>query len=189
VELDFQLFNFIHGFAGLSPIGDWVVVLIAQYLPYVAALIAFVIILREKVWKKKVWAFLVLAFSFVFSKGFVVEAIHYLYERPRPFLALGFNPLFPEASNAFPSSHAVILTTIALVIFFLHRKAGIWFFIFAFVNGIARIIAGVHWPTDIVGGMVLAFVGVFLALKLFPEKEYIPSLPEQEKIGESTTHA
>jgi undecaprenyl-diphosphatase len=188
VSFDLQLFNFAHGITDLSPILDWVVVFFAQYLPYVAALIAFIIIVREKVWKKKIWAFLVLTFSFVFSKGFVVEAIHYFYDRPRPFLALGLNPLFPELSNAFPSSHAVILTTIALVIYLLNRKAGVWFFIFAIVNGITRVVAGVHWPTDIVGGIILAFFGVFLALKLFPEREYISSPHQEEKVEESIAH-
>ncbi len=171
--LDLPLFQLVHSFVGISSIVDWSAVVVAQYLPYAVACFVLYIILQEKEWKRKVWAFLVLAFSLLVSRGFIVGIIHYFYARPRPFLALGFDPLFiHESSSAFPSTHALVLTTLAYVTFMFDRRAGWWLFGFALLNGLARVYAGVHWPLDIVGGMVLAFVCTWATLKLFPEAAY-----------------
>jgi len=172
VAFDFSLFNFIHGFAGLSSVGDWIGILIAEYLPYLVVLFMALLILREKEWKRKVWASLVVFISIIISRGFIVEAIHYWYDRPRPFLALGFDPLFVIPTSAFPSSHAVIFFTLGFIAFVLNRKAGIWFIVFALVNGIARIFSGVHWPSDILGGFGIALVSVWIALRIFPERKF-----------------
>jgi membrane-associated phospholipid phosphatase len=44
---------------------------------------------------------------------------------------------------------------LAFAVFFSHKKAGYIFICFAFLIGLARITAGVHFPVDIFGGFVL----------------------------------
>jgi len=55
----------------------------------------------------------------------------------------------------------VFFFTLAMVVFYRNRKWGTWFFIWALINGIARIYVGVHWPLDILGG---ALIGILSAI-------------------------
>ena len=87
-----------------------------------------------------------------------------LIHTERPFEILkNVSPLFPETGFAFPSTHAAVFSALAVSIFFFHKKAGYVFMFFAFVIGLSRVIAGVHFPVDILGGFALgAFIAYFL---------------------------
>lgn len=187
MSLDLALFQLIHRFAGMFSLVDWSAVVIAQYLPYGAALLVLVLIMHEKRWRDRVYALLALAFALLLAKGLVVEAIQFFYNRPRPFLALGLTPLFPEASPAFPSSHAAVLFTLACFAFTLNKKSGYWLFAFALVNGIARIYSGVHWPLDVLGGAVVACACFWVASKAFPKQASMapetPVAPEETPVS------
>ncbi|MEK7106302.1 MAG: phosphatase PAP2 family protein, partial [Patescibacteria group bacterium] len=79
-----------------------------------------------------------------------------LIHAPRPFLALPqVQALFPESGYAFPSGHATFFSAMAFTIFFRNKKAGYVFILFALLIGLTRIIAGVHFPIDILGGFIL----------------------------------
>ncbi len=83
----------------------------------------------------------------------------------RPFVALGdtINPLFIHGLNdSFPSGHSVIIFTLAFYIYSINRYIGLTLILFAILSGMARVIAGVHWPTDILGSAILAYIGVVL---------------------------
>lgn len=172
MSLDLLLFQWIHRFVGVSSVLDWCAVVVAQYLPYIAALFVLLLIAQEKRWKDRIHSFLVLAFALLLSKGLIVEIIHYFYARPRPFLALGLTPMFPESTNSFPSSHATVLIVLAAFVYTLNKKAGYWMFAFALLNGIARVYAGVHWPLDILGGFAVGLISFWLAHKVFPERAH-----------------
>ncbi len=180
-SLDLLLFQWIHSFVGVSSVLDWCAFVVAEYLPYVAALFVVLLIAQEKRWKDRIHSSLVLAFALLLSKGFIVEIIHYFYARPRPFLALGFTPMFPESSNSFPSSHATVLIALAVFAYTLNKKAGYLMFVFALLNGVARVYAGVHWPLDILGGFTVGLVSFWLARKAFPEHIRTP-LAEHEEV-------
>jgi membrane-associated phospholipid phosphatase len=61
---------------------------------------------------------------------------------------------------------------LAFALYFNHKKvglpaqAGYWFIFFALLIGVARIMAGVHFPIDILGGFVLGFLIAFLLKKV-----------------------
>lgn len=79
----------------------------------------------------------------------------------RPFVELGINPLYGEIGFSFPSEHMTVFTALAVAIFLINRMAGFIFFIIAILIGFSRIIIGVHYPIDIIGGLV---VGVLIGL-------------------------
>ncbi len=69
--------------------------------------------------------------------------------------------LFPETGYAFPSSHATFFMALALSVYFIHKRIGIFLIFAAILIGTARIIAGVHYPVDILGGY---FLGTVIAI-------------------------
>jgi undecaprenyl-diphosphatase len=96
------------------------------------------------------------------------QAISHLWDRPRPFVAhpaqaLLLAPMSSEPS--FPSDHAVASFAIAFsVLFVVGRFAGAVFLSAAFVVSVTRIFAGLHYPGDVAGGML---VGLASALAVY----------------------
>jgi undecaprenyl-diphosphatase len=83
-------------------------------------------------------------------------ALKFLFHTLRPFDVISqVHSLIPESGFAFPSGHATFFMALAVSIFFLHKKAGYVFMFFALLIGLARIMAGVHFPIDILVGFVL----------------------------------
>ncbi|KKP85071.1 MAG: Phosphoesterase PA-phosphatase releated protein [Parcubacteria group bacterium GW2011_GWD2_35_7] len=106
-------------------------------------------------------------FSSAFA-WFLAYVLKFLFHTQRPFdLFPNVVSLFPETGYAFPSGHATFFMALAFALFFNHKKiglstqAGYLFIFFAFLIGASRIIAGVHFPVDILGGFVLGFFIAF----------------------------
>jgi len=93
----------------------------------------------------------------------VAIAIKYFFPTIRPFMMGGGNAnvLIPPTDGGFPSEHTIIAFALAVTIFLHDRRVGWWFLISALFVGVARIIANVHYPIDIVGG---AFLGTIIAV-------------------------
>lgn len=77
-------------------------------------------------------------------------------------------------SYSFPSGHTVSAMAVAFTIFLQHKKFGIVTLIFAFLMGLSRLYVGVHFPTDVFGGII---VGALIAFAVyFAEKKITPIL-------------
>lgn len=89
-----------------------------------------------------------------------------LFLRERPYM---LNPdfvlLIPEPSGtSFPSSHTSTSFASALQFFGINRKAGIAAMIFAAVVAFTRLYLYVHFPTDILGGIILGIIMGFATI-------------------------
>lgn len=86
--------------------------------------------------------------------GLVLERI---LGRPRPFVELGFAPLFAHApDSSFPSDHTLVGVALVGPMLWRAPRLGTWLFAWALLVGFARVAAGVHYATDIVGSAILA---------------------------------
>ncbi len=159
--MDTQLFVWLNGLIGHSNFFDEAVYFCAQLLPLVAigGILGW-LYMADVGWRQKAHIFFVSAFSILLSLYGVVGSIQFLYQRPRPFLALASNHLFDIATPSFPSSHATFFFALATAIYFHNKTWGIGFFILAALVSIARVIAGVHYPLDVVAG---AAIGIIVA--------------------------
>ncbi|MEE1314946.1 MAG: phosphatase PAP2 family protein [Faecalimonas sp.] len=84
-----------------------------------------------------------------------------LIARPRPFVICdAIETLIKQPSSySFPSGHTSGSMTAALVLYKLTpKKYGIPAVILASLIALSRIYVGVHYPTDVLGGLVIAFV-------------------------------
>jgi undecaprenyl-diphosphatase len=81
--------------------------------------------------------------------------------RPRPFLIHPLHVLLPSPARdpSFPSDHAAVSSAIAAVLFWGGETGwGAAAFLGAVLIGTARIVVGVHYPSDIVGGLAVGLV-------------------------------
>lgn len=177
MSVDLSIFNFIHQFAGRYKLLDFLGIFLATYLGWVLILITIVLIFKEKGWHKKIYLFSLIALSLILSRGILTEIIRFFYDRERPFSALGFESLINHSSgSAFPSGHAAFYFSLALAVYFFYRiqkQSNKWGWIFltsALFIGIARIFVGVHWSSDILGGVIVAGVSVFVVINLLKFK-------------------
>lgn len=88
-------------------------------------------------------------------------------ERPRPFVDhRGLDVLVPGKSDySFVSDHSTLAMALAVGIFMVHRKAGLAGAVLALLAGVSRVYMGVHYPTDVIGGLAL---GMAVTLLLAP---------------------
>lgn len=172
--LDIDLFNLLNGLAGTSRVCDVIVIFFASIVPYIVILVAgAMIIFSDKHWKARWYDFFFIVISGLVTRGILTPIIRALYARPRPFLAMpSITTLIEKSTEAsFPSGHAMLFFALAIALYFTHRKWAPYFIIVAVLIGIARVIAGVHYPSDIIAGALLAWVTVVVIRKyLLPEK-------------------
>ncbi|MGK5729654.1 phosphatase PAP2 family protein [Streptomyces sp. URMC 124] len=88
-------------------------------------------------------------------------------KRPRPFLDhTGLEVLVKGKTDySFVSDHATLTMAIGVALFVAHRKYGLIGIGLALLEGFCRVYMGVHYPTDVIGGLAL---GTAVALLLAP---------------------
>jgi len=174
--LNLSFFDFIHGVSGRNYFVDAAGIFTAEYLPYIIFLGFLLLVVSQAGWRQKVFFFSEAAIAVILSRGLITEIIRFFYYSPRPFEALRFQSLIPESGSSIPSGHAAFFFALATIIFFYNRRWGVWYFVFSLLISIARIFAGVHWPSDIIAGAVVGVLsGIFVHLLL---KSYFQKLRE-----------
>ena len=156
MTLDTQMFSLIHGLAGQSPLLDWLIVFFALYFPYlVVAGLLILLAAAEKSRREKTQILLVAGGSAIVARLGAVELIRFFYHRPRPFTTFSSDPLFSDTAWSFPSGHATFFFALATGVYLYNKRWGIAFFVAAALISIGRVIAGVHYPSDVVAGALI----------------------------------
>lgn len=153
---------------------NFLIVFFASYLPYILVVIAvYLLFAKEKDWRRRLHIFSVFSLAAILSRGLITEIIRFFYSRPRPFMVLNISPLINhDVSGSFPSGHMTFYFVLALVVFFLlNRKWGLVFTAGVIFMGVARVLAGIHWYSDIAAGLAIATLCYFFVQKiLLPKK-------------------
>lgn len=105
---------------------------------------------------------MLIAMAFSFLLGNII--LKNLIARDRPFvLDETVELLIPKPGEfSFPSGHTLNGFTAATVIFLHFKKAGIGALLFAGLIAFSRMYLFVHFPTDILGGMILGIMDALL---------------------------
>ena len=165
-SFDLIIFWYLNSWAGVAPFGDLIIVFCAKYLAYIFVF-AFLVLLL--LWRRsrqeKIRIFWVAAFSGAIARLGITELIRFFYHRPRPFMAYhGVHQLLVDNEWSFPSGHAAFFFAVAAALYLYNKKWGSIFFVAAVFMTVARVIAGIHYPSDIVGG---AGIGIAVAYIVF----------------------
>ena len=87
----------------------------------------------------------------------ISELISRIYVRQRPFVALPkVHLLVPHgADGGMPSHHIVFMMTLIASIYFYERRFATFLGLLTLLTGIGRVVAGIHYPSDILAGAAL----------------------------------
>lgn len=108
-----------------------------------------------------------------------------LVARPRPFQVLGDPSMLiipPPGEFSFPSGHTMHGFAASVMIFLHNRRAGIVAILAAAVIAFSRMYLFVHFPTDILGGIVIGTLAALMVYAL--AKKIKPEILKEEKEDE-----
>ena len=104
------------------------------------------------------------------------QLIAHVWDRARPYEAHpSILPLLPRSLDpSFPSDHATAALSIAFGVFFVSRRAGWVLLAFAAVVSASRVMAGMHYPTDVVGSLVVSVSAGYITARVAMEPVLVP---------------
>lgn len=165
------LFEKINGLALKSFCLDTLAIFFAQYFEWLLILFLILFLIWQR--QKFFYLFSGLFFSALLSRGIITEIIRYFFPVSRPFVENNVNLLVDHISApSFPSGHAAFYFALATYILLYNKKvypapsrglwcgAGAFFLLASFLISLARVFVGLHWPLDILAGIL---VGIFSA--------------------------
>ena len=131
------------------------IIFVAEYF-YLVSVLGFILyFLQSKRALKK--SILILGIPSFLLSYIVAKLLALFINDPRPFVVDHIKPLILHApDNGFPSDHTLLTMTIASIIFVYNKKLGIGLFIIALLIGVARVLAHIHHPLDIIGAAIIA---------------------------------
>ena len=101
------------------------------------------------------------------------ELVKFWIQRPRPCQVLEAVQLLVGCTRSlsFPSSHAANITAQAALFAFLYRPLAFPLFLVAAAVGYSRVYVGVHYPADVVGGVIVGLICAAVFIRLAREVE------------------
>jgi undecaprenyl-diphosphatase len=171
VNPDTFVLHALNNFVGTSPWVDWVarglvndfavptlLALAAVWLWYAGATP------EERQTNQRAVLLIILA---VLVANTLIKGLSFVYFRPRPFATESVKLLFYRPSvSSFPSVPIALAFTFAAGAWYAHRRLGIALAYLGAIYGLSRVYAGVHYPSDIVGGALFGAGAVYAVKRL-----------------------
>ncbi|MFA6476623.1 MAG: phosphatase PAP2 family protein [Candidatus Paceibacterota bacterium] len=134
---------------------EYLIYFCAVVLPWVmgGGLIVYLIFTKKKISALRLVG---LSFFSALLAWFLASLVKYNFPSPRPFEVYAhLKPLFTTAQgDAFPSGHATFIGALAVGVFLQRKKLGLIFILGAVLVAAARVLAHVHWPADVIAGLL-----------------------------------
>jgi undecaprenyl-diphosphatase len=177
VNPDIALFHFLNDLAGQSSLLDWIVrAMVNDY-----AVPTFMALMLGGLWwtglteeerSRNQRGILFAVIGLVIANS-LLRGLQMFYFRPRPFATETVKLLFYRPSvSSFPSVPVATMFCYVTGVWSANRRAAGIMLALAVVFALARVVAGVHYPSDIVGGAVLGIIATWLPMRYFRLLDY-----------------
>lgn len=128
-------------------------------------IIAIILVISKKYRKYGIIMSIALIIMLVFGNGILKN----LFQRVRPYQANNFADLLIKkpVDTSFPSGHTYASFASAGVLYYMNKKVGIASYVLAALIAFSRLYLYVHYPSDVLGGIILGIVTSFVAIKIY----------------------
>lgn len=158
------LFFFVFGLSNKNSFLDTVMVFGAEFVVYLTLILIFFLAIGGGKNEKKSLIVVLISLPVAII---LIKFIHLFYLEPRPFISQNITPLIIHARDAsFPSRHTTIMAVVSFVYLYYKSKWTPLILFLTFWVGISRIYVGVHYPLDILGGIVVGLLATFISIKI-----------------------
>lgn len=157
---DWTLFQFINGWVGKWPLLDGIMRLLVNDYGLTTAMALGLVALwfegGERAEREGNQRAVLMAILSVMLANVLLKLCNMVYFRPRPFETHAVNLLFYHPTDSsLPSNVATVGFALAVSLWTWNRRAGLAFGIAAILLGLSRVFCGVHYPGDVLAGVVL----------------------------------
>ena len=170
--MDSYLFASVYSFAFKNVWLDSLIVIFAAYWEYVVPAVLLFYLWAPKSKRQELKSRVIVVggaiFSAVVARFGFANLIRYFYPRQRPFVFEGVDALINQnpLEASFPSGHATFFMALAVYLLLSGSKKLGWFmFASAVLISVARVAAGIHWPSDIIAGWIVGATTGFVVFK------------------------
>lgn len=168
---DVMLFHALNDFVGVVPPLDWFARLVVNdyAVPTLCALFVGALwfagdSLSEQHANQRAVLFALLGALIAMA---AIKDMQLVYFRPRPFATEEVKLLFYRPSvSSFPSVPVATLFCFVTAVWQLNRPLTRWFLIPALLFALARVYAGVHYPSDVLGGAWIGIASTLIPIRL-----------------------
>lgn len=144
-----------------SPVMDWVMAFFSNINNhgYLCIALAIVLIIFRRTRRVGLQVLMSIALAYLLANLIIKNIV----ARPRPYqMYADIIPLVGKPHDtSFPSGHSVSAFAAATAIFLNHKKIGIAALVIAALISFSRLYNQVHFPTDVIAGML---IGIIMAL-------------------------
>ena len=130
----------------------------AQKISVLGVYLVYGAVLAVTLWQRSGQFWRVLAVpAAVYVLGTLLRAA---INRPRPYEALDFTPLFPKDTKgqSMPSRHCFSAAAIAAAVWYVLPPLGTVLAVLAVIIAVSRVVTGVHFVSDVLAGLAFGLV-------------------------------